>query len=331
MWVIDIPDDLLEVARRQAGLVSSAQCDAHGVGNGRRRRLVAAGLWQRPTRGVFDTGESSPGLHPNDLSRLRSAWLALLAYPGSAAVGACALALLGVAGLPKDITPEAAFPDGSGREPRDGIVLRQYRRFPRVAAGGRFAADAPHALAQALPLLDREHAVAVMDSLLNKRILTPSGLRKAERLTRNRRDCVRTHSWWGETDGRSESPVESSARLRCVDAGIGPDDLQRAIFDATGKFLGRADLAWYLGDGRWLLVELDSDEFHTSAEQVRQDAVRQNRLLREGRHVLLRFFTRNVHEGTTMTDAIRSVLTREAWTPGCPIPPASPPSSRRRR
>lgn len=100
------------------------------------------------------------------------------------------------------------------------------------------------------------------------------------------------------------------------------------MLDVAGKFLGRADLAWYLGDGHWLLVELDSDEFHTSAEQVRQDAVRQNGLLREGKHVLLRFFTRSVHEGSTMTDAIRSVLTREGWLPNRPIPPA--PSRRRR-
>lgn len=304
------------------------QCDAHEVANARRRRLVAAGDWQRPTRGVFDTGESNPGVHPNDLSRLRSAWLALLAYPGSAAVGACALALLGVAGLPKEITPEAAFPDGSGREPRDGIVLRQYRRFPRVAVGGRFAAEPAHALAQALPTLDREHAVAVMDSLLNKRILTRSGLRKARRLLRKRRDCAKTEGWWKLVDGRSQSPVETAARLRCVDARIPPDDLQRDLFDATGKFLGRADLAWYLGDGRWLLVELDSDEFHASAEQVRQDAVRQNGLLREGKHVLLRLFTRHIHDRDQMTDAIRSVLTREGWLPNRPIPPA--PSGRRR-
>ena len=321
---------LLGLARLQAGLVSSAQCNAHGLPNAHRRRLVAAGDWQRPTRGVFDTGESDPGLHPNDLRRLRSTWLALPAYPGSAAVGACALALLGGAGLPPDIVPEAAFPDGSGREPRDGIVLRQYQRFPRVAAGGRFAAEPAHALAQALPTLDREHAVAVMDSLLNKRILTPTGLRKARRLIKKRRDGAKTEGWWVLVDGRSQSPVESAARLRCVDAGIPPDDLQRDLFDDAGRFLGRADLAWYLGDGHWLLVELDSDEFHTSAEQVRQDAARQNGLLRDGKHVLLRFFTRHIHEGDEMTDAIRSVLTREGWAPGRPIPPAPARRSSRR-
>jgi hypothetical protein len=319
--VIDLPDGILVPARRQAGLVSSAQCDVHGVTNGRRRRLIAAGRWQRPTRGVFDTGRPDPDLHPYDLSRLRSAWLALLAYPGSAAVGACALALLGVAGLPPDITPEAAFPTGSGRAPRDGILLRQYRGFPRVSVADHFAAEPAHALVQALPMLGRLHGVAVMDSLLNKRILTPSGLRRAQRLAENRRHCTVSHTWWGQATGLSQSPVESAARLRLVDAGIGPDDLQRDLFDATGRFLGRADLAWYLGNGRWLLVELDSDEFHTSPDQVRRDTVRQNGLLRDGRHVLLRFFTRHVHEGSTMIDTVRSVLTRERWSPGRPIPP----------
>ncbi|MFD2028697.1 type IV toxin-antitoxin system AbiEi family antitoxin domain-containing protein [Promicromonospora aerolata] len=320
MDVIDIHPQLLQLARRQAGLVSSGQCDAHGVTNGRRRRLVATGRWQRVTRGVFDTGCSEPGLHPYDRSRLRSAWLALLAYPGSAAVGACALALLGVAGLPSAITPEAAFANGSGRESRDGILLRQYRAFPRVAVGDHFAAEPAHALAQALPQLDREHGVAVMDSLQNKRILTPSGMRTAQRLAENRRYRTTSRPWWGQHDGRSQSPVETVARLRLMDAGIGPDDLQRDLFDATGQFLGRADLAWHLGTGRWLLVEVDSDEFHSSPEQVRRDAVRQNRLLRDGRHVLLRFFARQVHEGT-MVGTVRSVLDREGWVPARPIPP----------
>jgi hypothetical protein len=285
---------------------------------GRGRSLAAADAR------VFDTGCPGAGLHPYDLSRLRAAWLALLAYPGSAAVGACALALLGTAGLPPDIAPEAAFPNGSGRESRDGILLRQYRQFPRVAVGqDHFAAEPAHALVQALPLLDREHGVAAMDSLLNKRILTPSGIRRAQRLAANRRHHAASSTWWAQTDGRSQSPVESTARLRLVDAGIGPDDLQRDVHDPTGRFLGRADLAWYLGDGRWLLVELDSEEFHTAPEQVRRDAVRQNGLLQGGRHVLLRFFARHVHESGPMIETVRAVLDREAWAPGRPIPPRS--------
>lgn len=296
------------MARGQGGLVSAGQCDTYGVTSGRRRRLVALGVWRRLTRGVFDTGVDT-GLHPYDLRRLRSAWLALLAYPGAAAVGSCALALLGVAGLPPEIAPEAAFPHRSGRVSRDGVLLRQYRRFPCVAVRDRWVAEPAHALAQALPGLGRDHGVSVMDSLLNRRLLTPAGLVRAQRLASNRPGCAVTHPWWDLADGRAESPVETLARLRCVDAGIPPDELQHVVRDDSGRFLGRADLAWRLGDGRWLLVEIDSDAFHTSAEQVRRDAARQNGLLSGGNHILLRFFARDLPHLPTQ---IKQILTGPA-------------------
>ncbi|WP_344100644.1 dihydrofolate reductase family protein [Myceligenerans crystallogenes] len=42
--------------------------------------------------------------------------------------------------------------------------------------------------------------------------------------------------------------------LDAADAGIPPDDLQRNIHDDDGDFIGRGDLLWYLGGGRWLMV-----------------------------------------------------------------------------
>lgn len=95
-----------------------------------------------------------------------------------------------------------------------------------------------------------------MDSLQNKRILTPSGMRTAQRLAENRRYRTTSRPWRGQHDGRSQSPVETAARLRLMDAGI----------------------------------------------------------------VLLRFFARQVHEGT-MVGTVRSVLDREGWVPARPIPP----------
>jgi hypothetical protein len=75
---IPVPPRLLSLAREQAGLVSSEQCDAAGVGPARRRNLITGGSWRRVKRGVFDTGDVRTGLHPYDVDRLRSAWTALL-------------------------------------------------------------------------------------------------------------------------------------------------------------------------------------------------------------------------------------------------------------
>jgi hypothetical protein len=106
----------------------------------------------------------------------------------------------------------------------------------------------------------------------------------------NRKGSLKVLPWLPLTDGRAESPPESHARLRSHDAGIGPDDLQREFFDARGRFTGRADLVWYLGGNRWLIVEIDSQEFHGSERQIRRDAIRQNNLVSEGQNIVMRFF-----------------------------------------
>jgi hypothetical protein len=301
--------------------VSTAQCGAVDVGASQRRNLVVRGTWQRVTAGVFDTGDVPDHLHPYDVDRLRSAWSALLANPRSIAVGACALVLHGVKGLPRCLVPEAALPGGTSGRPRDGIVFRQYAPgYGTVAIQGRRVAEVKQALAQALPRLTRDQAVACVDSALHQGLIRVEDLPDVERRLRNRRGSLKALAWLALVDGRAESPPESQARLRCHDAGIAPDDLQRDFFDARGRFLGRADLAWYLGDGRWLVVEIDSQQFHGAERQVQHDAARQNDLVGEGRNIILRFFPRHV-TGNHFVGEVAQVLDREGWRPGRELPP----------
>lgn len=316
-----IAPELLELARSQGGLVSSAQCDLAGVGPSRRRNLVARGTWRRVTRGVFDTGAVPNDMHPFDADRLRSAWTALLTNHRAIAVGSCALALHGVNGLPRRITPELALPRGAAGRARDGMIVRQYAlgsATERVA--GREVADVESALVQALPTLAREDAVAVLDSALNQGLIAASQLAAVRRRLRRRRGAATVVDWLALADGRAESPPESRARLVLHDAGIAPDDLQRDFFDATGRFVGRADMAWYLGGGRWLIVEIDSLEFHGSERQVQHDAVRQNALMAGGGTVVLRFFPAQLTDDHLVRQ-VGAILTRHAWRPGRPLPP----------
>ena len=111
--------------------MSAEQCEAADVGPSQRRNLVTQGQWRRISRGVFDTGHVPSGLHPYDIDRLRSAWSALLANRRAIAVGACALVLHGVEGLPHRLVPEAALPRGAAGRSPDGVVLRQYSPTPR--------------------------------------------------------------------------------------------------------------------------------------------------------------------------------------------------------
>jgi hypothetical protein len=316
-----VPQQLMSLARLQGGLVSSEQCDAAGVGPSRRRNLVAGGSWRRVTRGVFDTGDVRGGLHPYDVDRLRSAWTALLTNRRAIAVGACALVLHGVKGLPRRIVPEATFPGATARKARDGIVFRQSDAGGEtVEIQGRRVVDVKQALAQALPTLTRDQAIACLDSALNQGLIRTEDLSEVRRRLRNRKGSLRAIAWLPLANGRAESPPESDARLRCHDAGIAPDDLQREFFDARGRFLGRADLVWYLGDDRWLIVEIDSQEFHGAERQVRHDATRQNGMVGEGQNIVLRFFPGHVNGGHFVGE-VAQVLHREGWLPGRELPP----------
>jgi hypothetical protein len=324
---IPVPPRLLRLAREQAGLVSSRQCDAVGVGPSRRRNLVTGGSWRRVTRGVFDTGDVPTGLHAYDVDRLRSAWTALLTNRRAIAVGACALVLHGVKGLPRRIAPEATFPSGGARRSRDGIAFRQYGTgLETVEVSGREVVSAVLALVQALPTLTRDQAVACLDSALNQGLIRTEDLARIRGQLVNRKGSLAVIAVLPLTDGRAESPPESHARLRCQDAGIPPDDLQRDFFDARGRFLGRADLVWYLGDGRWLIVEIDSHEFHGADRQVRRDATRQNGLVGEGQNIVLRFFPGHV-TGGHFAGEVAQILRQEGWRPGRELPPR--PSRRR--
>jgi hypothetical protein len=318
---MSVPPKLLSLARNQGGLVSSEQCDAVGVGPSRRRNLVTSGSWRRVTRGVFDTGDVRTGLHAYDVDRLRSAWTALLTNPWAIAVGACALVLHGVKGLPRRIVPEATFPGGGARRSRDGIVFRQYgTRLETVEVHGREVVSVVLALVQALPTLTRDQAVACLDSALNQGLIRTEDLARIRSQLANRKGSLAVIVWLPLTDGRAESPPESHARLRCHDAGIAPDDLQRDFFDARGRFLGRADLVWYLGDGRWLIVEIDSHEYHGADRQVRRDATRQNGLVGAGQNIVLRFFPGHV-TGGHFAGEVAQILRQEGWQPGRELPP----------
>ncbi|ROS79064.1 hypothetical protein [Cellulomonas sp. PhB143] len=279
---------VLALAAAQEGLVGADQCARLGVARAVLARRAASGAWLRIATGVYDTSPRSARDH--DARRRRAAWAGLLALgPGAVAVGSCALALLGVAGLPPTIRPEATLGE-SARRPRGLVVPRQFDDgMTCVRVGGRLVASPEWALAQAVPELPRRNGLAVLDSVLAQRMLTPRGLRRAHDLARGRRGVARTHDLWGLADAGGESPLESFARLECVDAGLPPDRLQLEVRDDDGTFVGRGDLAWWLGDGRWLVAELDGRDVHGSPEAVYADRVRQNAMLSTGRVVLLRF------------------------------------------
>ena len=114
-------------------------------------------------------------------------------------------------------------------------------------------------------------------------------------------------------DPRAESPLETFARLQCVDAGIAPDELQVEIRSSGGGFLGRGDLGWRRDDGGWLIAEIDGREFHDTPDALHRDRQRQNALVTRGAAQVLRFTSTDISTGT-IPPTVRAALTRPPRT-----------------
>jgi hypothetical protein len=307
-----VPPALEPVAGTQVGLVSTEQARSAGVTDRQIETLVRRGRWRRLTRGVLDTRCGSLTAVHWDARRRRSAWAGLLAFgPHAVAVGTCALALLDAGGLPPTIAPQVALPKASNRLSRDGMTARQFDAgMETVVVGGRRVASAEWAVAQAVPELTRRGGLAVLDSVLHRRLLTPYGLERAHALARGRRGVAAAHVLWELADGRSESVPESYARLDCIDGGVPPDVLQLPLDDSP--YPERGDLGWDLGDGRWLVAEVDGKEIHDVPAAAFADRSRQNGLVSSGRFSVLRFTTADLDGvmARTVRRALQALRTR---------------------
>jgi hypothetical protein len=176
-----------------------------------------------------------------------------------------------------------------------------------VAVDGFRCASVAWALAQAVPELTRVPAVSVMDSALQRGFILRDELESAHRLARGRRGVAKTHSWWREANGLSESPLETRARLECSDAGIPPDALQFVVVDADQR-RRRADMAWMLADGTYLLVEIDGTEYHSDVQAIYRDRERHNSLVIGGGWPTLRFTAADLYQTGTVPATVRSAI-----------------------
>ena len=302
--------------------MNKAQCDAAGLDKYAVGRLIKAGTWSRVTRCVYDTDPDPVERRRRDDTfehvRRRAAWAGMLAVPDGIAVGACALALHRVAGLPARLVPEVARPDGKAATVGSEVVLRRYRSFSTVRYRGRRITALVPALAQALPGMSRDEGVAVLSSVLHQGFLDAPALDQVRALMRRRRGSVRALGWFPLASALDESPAETAARLSCLDHGVPPDG-QQVTFTRGGVFLARVDLVWRLPGGRYLVVEIDGRAFHSGQAMLADDSLRQNGLVATDRLVVLRYPAAQALDAEGIGQDVAARLTGLRWTSGAPL------------
>ena len=186
--------------------------------------------------------------------------------------------------------------------------VRQLAGVETTRFGDRRIATLRSAVLTALHGLGRSGSITVLDDLVHRGRWSTANLDELGDQLRGRRGCTEMTRWLALVDGRSESPLETHARLDCLDEGVPPDELQVVIRAADGTFLGRGDLGWRLDGGRWLVAEIDGREFHEQPEALLRDRSRQNALLLHGGIDLLRFTSEDVRTRGTVGRAVRDAL-----------------------
>ncbi|MEU0546988.1 type IV toxin-antitoxin system AbiEi family antitoxin domain-containing protein [Micromonospora sp. NPDC005979] len=278
-------DLLRSIAAEQDGLVTRAQAMRIGFSRNDIDQLVAAGRWRRVARAVYLTSGHRVD-PPSRRCRIRAAVLSL--GPPAHAVFGTAAELHGIAGLPQRDEIHVALPGRAARLARiadPAVVLHQLEHPPETVCRWRgIPVTTPlTTISEILLREDRYASVSVLDSALNRRLLTLDCLARIPALIRGRRGAVAARGYLAEADGRSQSPLETRSRLRCVDGRVPPDVLQLEIRDPDGYLLGTGDLGWR---GPRVVAEADGRDVHSVPEAVFADRRRQNRLVNAGWTVL---------------------------------------------
>jgi hypothetical protein len=241
----DMKRDLEADVNRFGGLARTSQLKALGTSARAISEAVKRGQFQVPRRG-WVAGSSAPAnaVRAVELGGVLGGWSALHSY-GVWADGD---------GLVISTTPTASrLPALSARDRR--VWLRP--GFP--VSGVAWRVSVRDALLQHACMVLRPSLIASIDSALNSRRMTPAEYERFVDALPERLRSIRK-----QVDARSMSGTESKLRIACVEAGF-LVELQASIAG-----VGFVDL---LIDG-WLIVEVDSRQFHDVPIQQHVDRVR---------------------------------------------------------
>lgn len=300
-------DRLGLVAGRRGGVVSAAEALAVGFSRDQIRHFVRSGRWTRVARGCFvPTGEVD-GVALRR-ARIRAAVASL--GPEAVAVLDTAAELHRIGGLRPTSAIHVSVPVDRPRPQRrtaGDLVVHQLTldRSRDVCTVAGIPTTTPlRTVADVILRVDRYPAVCVLDSAVNRLLVSDEDLAGVPALIAGRRGAVAARGFLAESDGRAQSPLETRTRLRCVDGGVPPDVLQLPVRDDEGYLLGVGDLGWR---SHRLIAEADGRSPHRTPQAVYEDRTRQNRLVNAGWRVL-RFTWSDTLRPDYIPETVRTAL-----------------------
>ncbi|MFV9634085.1 hypothetical protein [Mycobacterium neumannii] len=260
--------ELLRLFNTQAGLATSGQILQHMTRRGFESALETGPL-QRLWPGVYCLEE------PDDMLRLRG-----LDLRCGRPVAACLHTAAALYGFdteePADL--HVLSPPGSRLRSSDGLVVHRREGAPLGVVGGRPATTPAWTAVEVARSQRRPRALATLDAALRSGFCNRTELWRAAVAQAGRRGIVAVRELIALADARSESPMESEARLAMIDGGLPTPELQYEVVDGNGE-VRRLDFAW---PGECVAVEYDGVDWHSDPEAMRRDRRRSAALLDVG-------------------------------------------------
>lgn len=289
-----------DCACEQRGLATRAQLAAAGMGRGPLQRALADGTLVRVRRTVYARQPLAPwGEHllsggQVDARYLQHAQAALLALgPTAALTGRTAAILWGLDMLVEPAGLELQLGRGHSHVDLVGVKGRRTSYDVEVVSGLRVLTLAAtlQDVARTRPLTE---TVAIVDSALRHRLLTPAQRSGGGRLSRA----------IALADPRAGSVLESALRVLLRRAGLPRPQTQR-IVRSMGAFIARVDFCW----PAWrLIVETDGRRWHDPADARDLDRRRANACAASGWRILRFIWAEVLHDPDYVVTTVRAAL-----------------------
>ena len=157
-------------------------------------------------------------------------------------------------------------------------------------------------------LLTLPELVAAGDKLIARRLpqTTRAALERAVSRSGSRRGIRNLRRALTLLSDRAESPRESLLRVAIVLAGLPEPEVNRSVYSASGKFLGRLDLCY---PHLKLSLEYQGDHHRADRSQWRKDIARTRALQADG-WTELQFTQADLDEPERFLEELRTILDR---------------------
>lgn len=302
---MQLPPGLRGLAAAQDWVLTGTQLREAGLHPSYAHRMVAAGRWVRVRRNAYLVEPRS--------TRANGHWVEaralVLTQPEAVVAGVTAARLWGLDQAP-DGPPEIVVAPGRAVTSRSDLLphVRDLADDDVTDLRGIRVTSLARTLVDLACAHDRLSVLALLDAVLRRRLVTSTALAALRGRAVGRPGSAHVADLWTLADGRAESGLESRVRLRCIDGGVPPDDLQVPVHDEQGGLVARVDMVRRrrsVGRGRLLAIEADGTSVHAAPEAVYRDRARGNELTSLGVDSL-RFTWRDTCDPFTIPAAVRA-------------------------